>query len=182
LREVDIDYTNKTLFVQQAIQRVKNAEEYKDMSGVIAVNGNVVTKDVKNDSSNRVIPLTDEMVSVFRKRSLWIKECKVRYGSKYDHDWDGYFSVNEFGRIMDDKYVCDSFRSYRERVLEKHKDIDRVTFHDLRHSCASWLLFKGVPMKVIQEILGHSSMTVTSDVYTHVSVDKKREALEKLHL
>jgi len=43
-----------------------------------------------------------------------------------------------------------------------------LTCHDLRHSCASILLAQGVHPKVVQELLGHSSITVTLDIYSHV--------------
>jgi integrase len=56
-----------------------------------------------------------------------------------------------------------------------------VTFHELRHSCGSLLLARGVDIKVIQEILGHSSIGVTGDVYAHVRLGLKRQAAEAMH-
>ena len=54
---------------------------------------------------------------------------------------------------------------------------DDVSFHHLRHTCASWLVMKGVPMRVVQEILGHSSVTVTQR-YAHLAPGVMREAME----
>ena len=59
--------------------------------------------------------------------------------------------------------------------------LPRVTFHELRHSCGSLLLALGVDIKVIQEILGHSSIGVTGDVYAHVQLGLKRQAAEAMH-
>ena len=54
-----------------------------------------------------------------------------------------------------------------------------ITFHTLRHSAATLLLSMGVPMKVIQEILGHSSFTIMADIYTDVLPSMQKEAMDK---
>jgi integrase len=53
-------------------------------------------------------------------------------------------------------------------------------FHDLRHSCATILLAQGVPLKTVSDILGHSSIRVTADIYGHTGDDQKREAVDKI--
>ena len=58
----------------------------------------------------------------------------------------------------------------------KRAGVTKITFHGLRHSCASLLGSQGVPIKVIQEMLGHSSITVTMDVYSHVLPDMQQQA------
>lgn len=55
-----------------------------------------------------------------------------------------------------------------------------VHLHTLRHSAASFLLAAGVPMKVVQKILGHSSYTITADIYSHVAPELEAEAMGKL--
>ena len=49
-----------------------------------------------------------------------------------------------------------------------------IRFHDLRHSCASLQLANGIPMKLIQEWLGHSDMGTTANVYSHVDSESKK--------
>lgn len=49
----------------------------------------------------------------------------------------------------------------------------RIRFHDLRHSCASLLLDNGVPLKYIQEWLGHSDFTTTANIYAHLDYKSK---------
>ena len=51
-------------------------------------------------------------------------------------------------------------------------------FHDLRHSCASFLLAKGAPMKQVSEIMGHSDMRTTAEIYVHILPAATREAVE----
>ena len=55
-----------------------------------------------------------------------------------------------------------------------------VGLHTLRHSAASVMLIHGVPLKVVSEILGHSSIAITGDVYGHVAPDVSREAVAML--
>jgi integrase len=55
-----------------------------------------------------------------------------------------------------------------------------VRLYDARHSCATMLLEAGQPMKVVQEILGHASMTLTADTYSHVTPAFKRQVADAL--
>jgi integrase len=55
-----------------------------------------------------------------------------------------------------------------------------VRFHDLRHSCASLLFELGVPLRMVMEILGHSQISTTSDIYTHVMPAQYREVADAL--
>ncbi len=56
-----------------------------------------------------------------------------------------------------------------------------MRFHDLRHSAATLLLGEGVNPKVVQEILGHSKIAMTMDIYSHVMPIMQNEAMDKLH-
>jgi len=61
-------------------------------------------------------------------------------------------------------------------VLE-HAGLPRMRFHDLRHSCASLLLLHGVPGRMVQEILGHSSIGLTLGTSSHVLPALREQAL-----
>ncbi len=58
--------------------------------------------------------------------------------------------------------------------------LDRVRFHDLRHTCASLLLAAGTHPKVVQERLGHATIGITLDTYSHVVGSLQREAADQL--
>ena len=64
--------------------------------------------------------------------------------------------------------------------LLERAGLPRVRFHDLRHSCASLLLAEGVHPKVVQEMLGHSTISVTMDTYSHTLPSMGAEAAERL--
>ena len=63
--------------------------------------------------------------------------------------------------------------------LEKY-GISNISFHDLRHTFASLLLEAGESPKIIQELLGHTSITTTMDIYTHISKQSKIKTVKAL--
>lgn len=71
------------------------------------------------------------------------------------------------------------------RISSRFKDMirvakldDRLHFHSLRHTCGSWLAMKGVPMRVTQAILGHSSVSVT-ERYSHLQPEVMTKAIHE---
>ena len=72
------------------------------------------------------------------------------------------------GERMKMNYLTSAFPKF----LERH-GLRRMRFHDLRHSCASLLLANGVPLKHIQEWLGHSDFTTTANIYAHLDYSSK---------
>ena len=79
-----------------------------------------------------------------------------------------YVCVNEIGDLIKPHYVTESFPK-----LLKAKGMRQIRYHDLRHSCASLLLANGVPMKQIQEWLGHSDFSTTANIYAHLDYSSK---------
>ncbi|HET8631574.1 MAG TPA: site-specific integrase [Thermomicrobiales bacterium] len=69
----------------------------------------------------------------------------------------------------------------RCKVLLAQAELPPSRFHDLRHSCASLLLAQGVHPKVVQEILGHSQISMTLDIYSHLLPNAQREAAERMN-
>jgi integrase len=65
-------------------------------------------------------------------------------------------------------------------VAAARADLPHAGLETLRHSAASVLLNSGVPLKVVSEILGHSSIAITGDVYGHVAPDVSRGAMDAL--
>ena len=73
-------------------------------------------------------------------------------------------------KLYDPDFVTGHFG----QLLKKH-NLKKIRFHDLRHSCASVLLAQGVPMKQIQEWLGHSDMSTTANIYSHLDAVTKAD-------
>lgn len=58
--------------------------------------------------------------------------------------------------------------------------LPRIRFHDLRHTAATLLLLQGVHVKVVSEMLGHASVSITLDRYTHVLPDMQHDAMQAM--
>ena len=125
-------------------------------------------QSAKTKSSLRTLPL----IGSFREYFLQVKEAqelnKQVCGNCYNHEYDGFVFVDELGERMRANYLTSAFPKF----LEDH-GLRRMRFHDLRHSCASLLLANGVPLKHIQEWLGHSDFTTTANIYAHLDYKSK---------
>jgi integrase len=66
------------------------------------------------------------------------------------------------------------------RALRKDANLPVIRLHDLRHTCATMLMVQGVPAKVVMETLGHSQISLTLDIYSHVSSELQGQAAEKM--
>ena len=112
------------------------------------------------------------MVGSFRDYFQKVKEAqelnKKVCGNCYNYEYDGYVFVNELGERMRPNYLTEYFPKY----IAKH-GMPKMRFHDLRHSCASLLLANGVPLKQIQEWLGHSDFSTTANIYAHLDYRSK---------
>ena len=96
-------------------------------------------------------------------------------GRSYIKDFIGYIYINEIGDLIKPRYLSVEF----PKLLEK-KGLRRIRFHDLRHSCASLLIANGVPMKQIQEWLGHSDFSTTANIYAHLDYSSKLSSADAL--
>lgn len=125
-------------------------------------------QSAKTKSSLRTLPL----IGSFREYFLQVKEAqelnKQVCGNCYNYEYDGFVFVDELGERMRVDYLTNAFPKF----LESH-GLRRMRFHDLRHSCASLLLANGVPLKHIQEWLGHSDFTTTANIYAHLDYKSK---------
>ena len=135
-----------------------------------------VAKDTtKTKSSMRTLPL----VPVFKEKLLKVKEQQAEYrrvcGKCYDNRYLEYICVDEMGTLISPHYLTAAF----PKLLDKN-ELRRIRYHDLRHSCASLLLANGVPMKQIQEWLGHSDFSPTANVYAHLDYNSKLSSADAM--
>lgn len=135
----------------------------------------VAQDTTKTKSSMRTLPL----VPAFKEKLLKLKEDQKEYrrvcGKCYDKRYLDYICVDEMGTLISPGYLTTAF----PKLLERN-GLRRIRFHDLRHSCASLLLANGVPMKQIQEWLGHSDFSTTANVYAHLDYNSKKSSAEAM--
>lgn len=109
-------------------------------------NRKIECKDkTKNKSSYRSLPLLDDIADKLLELKEKQEAFKKAFGKTYNKHYLDYVFVNPQGKIIRPDYVTQHFSILLENIGLKH-----IRFHDLRHSCASLLLAKGIPMKSIQ--------------------------------
>ena len=101
-------------------------------------------------------------------------EVKKAFRKSYCPDYEDYICTDALGRLYRSDYVSEHFAL----LLKKNGLRHSYRFHELRHSCALLLLAKKVPMKMIQEWLGHSDISTTSNIYSHLDAESKLESAD----
>ena len=165
LKWTAIDFENNTLTIQHTVTECNLDGKHIE----------VASDTAKTDSSLRTMPL----VTNFREMLLAKKEKQEHYrklcGRSYCKEYLDYIFVNEMGERWKPRYLSDGFK----RILEQN-GLRRIRFHDLRHTCASLLLANNVPMKKIQEWLGHNEFSTTANIYAHLDYQSKISSAEAM--
>jgi integrase len=121
----------------------------------------------------RTIPLPETAVSALRENRKRQVAERLLAGARWV-DWD-LVVPSRYGTPLDRHNV-----SHRFKELLKRLDLPELVFHELRHTCASLLLAQGVHPRAVMEILGHSQLSTTTDVYSHVGTDLLAEAARQM--
>lgn len=161
------NFEDKTITIKH-----KAIETRKDNKRVI-----LLKDKTKNQSSYRTLPLVDDIIVLLQEHQKQIDKNKKLCGNSYNKKYLDYICVDSMGKLFRPEYVTDHFTL----IMNNNKDILRkIRFHDLRHSCASLLLAKGIPMKEIQDWLGHSTYSTTANIYAHLEKDTKNKSANVL--
>ncbi len=157
LRWQDIDLDARILRVEVALQ---------------ALGGKLELTPPKTDSSRRTVNLPATLVPMLRAHHARQLEERLQAGARWkDH---GLVFCTKVGTPINPPNLFRAFKALLKRAgLPK-----TIRFHDLRHSCASLLASAGRPAREVMEILGHTNITTTQNIYTHVFEDAKREAAD----
>ena len=145
----DIDFDEGTLCVRRTVLRVER-------QGGTALQ----VQAPKTETSERAVPLTKKLLSMLRR---------LRRGSAED-----YIFTGRPDRPMEPRTM-----QYRFSRFLKAQGIRPRGFHTLRHSFATRCVENGVDVKTLAEILGHSNVQTTLQMYVHPSMDQKRRSLER---
>lgn len=153
-----IDFERGTLTIKRTVTTVQ-------VDGKTKI---IEQESAKTKSSMRTLPLVGTFKEYFSKVKAAQELNKKVCGNCYNYEYDGFVFVDEMGERMKMNYLTSAFPKF----LERH-GLRRMRFHNLRHSCASLLLANGVPLKHIQEWLGHSDFTTTANIYAHLDYSSK---------
>ncbi|MBQ8135112.1 MAG: site-specific integrase [Clostridia bacterium] len=160
----DIDLNNRQIHVRHKIAPVQKngSTSYTEKDSSI----------MKTSSSYRTIPISEEARKFFLEmKSKQIQNRRKREREGKTYTYTNYVFIKPDGNRIALSSVSDGFR----RVIKPSK-FD-ITFHGLRHMTASILLDKNVDLKIIQQILGHSSITTTMNIYAHTNPDNLKSAM-----
>lgn len=151
LKWSDIDLKKDILSVNKTIQRIY----LKDVG-----KSKMIISSPKTKNANRVIPLNSEFVSL-------LKQFKT--------DNNNYFLSNDTV-WMEPR----SFRKYYYDMIQE-LGISNITFHSLRHTFASNCIRLGVDYKTVSELLGHSSVNITLNIYVHSQMSQKKKCINLIY-
>jgi len=131
-----------------------------------------IVGDPKSKASQRSIQLPQFVVSSLLRHREKQQEWKLKLGDRWEEN-DLVFP-NRYGRYHRPEHKGLQFH----RLLAK-ADLPKIRIHDLRHSTASLLiLVLKMPPKLVQELLGHSTLDMTMDIYTHVDESQQRKMMD----
>ncbi len=154
LRWEDIDFHNGILRVKQQIVRCKKG---------------LIISEPKTEKSKRTISLHKGILEKLKEHKKHQNELKLLLGPAYQDN--GLVFCTEDGKPLDPRNFVRHFESVLKKAGLKH-----IRFHDMRHTFATMALQSGIPAKTIQEFLGHSTISVTMDTYSHVTPEMQSEA------
>jgi integrase len=162
LKWQDLDFEKGVLQVRRALTRMPTGLGYRET-------------EPKTKMSRRSIVLISFAIEALKKHRDRQLEMKARAGEAWqEHDY--VFSTPLGTHLSPGHDVL-----VQLKILLKKAGLPEIRFHDLRHSTATLLLSKGVHPKVVQEILGHSEISMTMDTYSHVLPTMQKSAMNELN-
>lgn len=166
LRWIDIDFNNKTLYINGTIKdKGESGSKIKNMYYELSA---------KTSSSIRSFPMPDSAVKYLTE--LKMKQEKFKKDNRaYNHKWDDFVCVKSDGNLLSLEYVSRAFPKLCESA-----GLKRLKLHELRHSNISMLLENGASMKELQEWAGHSSYSTTANIYSHVQAKTKTKLTQSV--
>ncbi|MZP28655.1 tyrosine-type recombinase/integrase [Heliobacterium undosum] len=166
LRWDDVDFSQNLIRIRRSAIRLKAPEGRRKTR--------VVIQAPKSKSGKRDIPLFDVLANLLKEWKRVQVEESLTYGHEYINS--GYVVTHRNGTMMDQSNLTRAFH-----VLLNKASLPKTNIHALRHTYATQLLEKNVHPKVAQELLGHSSITVIMNTYSHVLPEIKKLSVKKLN-
>ena len=157
----DIDFDGRKVTVNRSLTRTKG--------------GGWTLEEPKTPRSRRSIPLPQSVIADLKEheKQQIKKIVKAKPGT---YKKQGFVFAAENGEPMHEGHI---YNRYFKPLLDK-ADLPQIRMYDLRHTCATLLLSEGENPKIVSERLGHASIVLTLDTYSHVLPDMQQGASDKL--
>ncbi len=154
----DIDFSNRSIHICRNVVKVTGEE--------------IFVKEPKTESSDRTVYFSPEMASLLKEYRKFCQQEAENYEEKKITAEDYLFRRRETDLPM----TPSSFTWRFKLILKKHGLPENLTVHSLRHTNASLLIASGADVATVAELLGHSQISTTLDIYTHAFDGRKKEA------
>lgn len=160
LRWSDIDFEKNLMSITKSLK---------------VVNGIVDERRTKTNSSVRRIVLSDNTMKLLEEYRKWQEEYKKANKERWKGTEDRIFT-SKYGTHMHPCTCCHII----EKIVKRY-DLDPISFHELRHTCASLLINQGIDLKTVSTRMGHSNISTTMDIYTHSFDSAKVKCANKMN-
>lgn len=157
----DFDFKNNMVSISRSYLPVKE-------------NGQIFS-ECKTQKSHRTLAVPENVMDYLKQERVKQYENKLFYGSDYKN-YDLVYCNS------DGTPVSPTAFNHRFTKTLKEKDLPHIRVHDLRHTNASLMLSQGVPMKVASERLGHTTIAITMDLYSHIDAELQYDAAQRINL
>lgn len=173
----DIDFENKYLRVERVIAHDTNK-------------GGFYYGQVKSKQSKRKIPLTNEAVRILNSQKELQDNLRANF-DKSSKSWDGLIFTTAKGTPISPSTLRSAMtRTIKEINIDrsfnstnnKYEEFKHAYLHSLRHTFATRCIENGMQPKTLQQILGHSTLGVTMDLYVHVTDEQSKIEIEKMNV
>jgi len=164
LRWSCVDFMNNAILIDHTVCELKVDGERQ-----------FVFQTPKSKASIRSLPLDLVFKDILLKRKQEQDEYRQMFGKAYNNAYRDYIMVNPLGELMRPDKISKKFHEVAQRL-----GYGKMRFHDLRHTCASIMIARGVSMKQVQEWLGHSDYQLTANRYSHLEFQSKIKAAETI--
>lgn len=149
-----IDFSNRVLTINRQLIRTEN--------------GSIFTCP-KTENSNRVIPLADHLINILEDHRMKQEILKTQFCNEYQ---DNKLVICQYnGALIPPDNITKRFNH-----LLKKFNLKKIRFHDLRHTFATLMLEQNQSLKIVSELLGHTTIKTTADIYSHALDSTKRKA------
>ena len=167
----DIDFDNETLTVTGTLKYFKDTGFYKDTP--------------KSESGNRTVPLLPSICKMLKQVKREQNKQRLSAGNRWRpiKGLEHLVFTTKHGEPFKKRTIAYDIDQITNEINQTEKDIpyfEKFSPHTLRHTFATRALENGIPPKVVQDILGHSSITMTLDLYTHVLPKTKSTEIMKI--
>lgn len=166
LRWSSIDFQGGWFYIDTTVVREKIGEN---------IVSSIRENTTKTQYSKRALPLCPYTYNYFQNLKQHQLMQQSLCGTSYNQNYLDFVCVDEMGMLLQPDFVSQKF----QKLLAKY-NLRPIRFHDLRHSCATIMLYLGYTMKDIQTWLGHSNYSFTANTYVHSSKDSHIQMAETL--